>query len=309
MSKNFWDDQEPFRDGAPQLVDGKWQEPETYTPAPENTIQRKAAPRQQSEPEEMNVEELTEQVAQEDDEEDFESVLSDARLRLEQGKLYEMLMNHDLFEGVEADPKAAKSVQRQIRGWAKTQMEIMLGMRQEQTIQNTIVSSPFNELEVTILKKLASAASKGATESEEANISTQSRPEQPPKKKTLNTLGSGTNKTKPVTQPKPIQKKVEPIQRPKQNRQNLPPEMEPDYEPLSKPLHEMTSAELVERDKEALERQRNRKAALPPDRVPMPDYAQQEMMATMQVSRAVGNPTKGNLSAMIMANLKGAGKI
>ena len=41
----------------------------------------------------------------------------------------------------------------------------MLGIRQEQRgTQVAVVSSPFNDLEVTVLKMLASKMSKGATE-------------------------------------------------------------------------------------------------------------------------------------------------
>jgi len=309
MSKKFWDDDSGFSDNPVQYKDGKWQEGDTYTPVPDNTL-RNSRPQAHQQPkpvapQEVSLEELIEQVSQEDDEEDFESVLSDARLRLEQGKLYEMVMQHDLFSGLEVDPRATKSVQKQIRKFAQERMEIMLGMRQEKDAQNTIVSSPFNDTEVTVLKMLAEKASGGLSKSEEANRPHPVQTTQVAKKTTINTIGS-----KPKALVKPVQKKVEPLQRPKvQAKPLLPPEMEPDYEPLDKPIHEMTAAELAERDKQALERQKNRKSAIPADRAPMPDYATMEMIASSQVNKAVGNPQKGNLSAMIMANLKGAGKI
>ena len=76
-----------------------------------------------------------------------------------------MIMNHNIFEGVEADPKAVKFVQKQIRNFAKEQMEIMLGMRQEPSAQPAMSMDnfPFNSLEVEVLKMLASTATKGAT--------------------------------------------------------------------------------------------------------------------------------------------------
>jgi hypothetical protein len=315
MAKNIWEDEEPFRDGAPVMVNGQWQEPETYTPAPDNTLSkarqeqiqqaRQIQAQQDQDEGEYDVDELTDQVAE--DEDSYESVLSDARLRLEQGRLYEMVINHDLFNGADADPRATKSVQNQIRKFAKEQMEIMLGMRQESAQVTGIVSSPFNNLEVEVLKKIASAASKGATESEEAQNEAP-QPVQAPKKTTLNAIGSSKPKQQAKPQPKPIQKKVEPIQRKAQPKPSLPPEMEPNYEPLSKPLHEMTAAELAKRDQEALDRQRGRKAALPVDRAPMPDFATTEMIALQQVSRATSS-TKGNLSGLIMANLRSSGKI
>ncbi len=310
MSKNIWDD-EPFRDGQQEFSNGQWKPAETYAPVAENTIKAARALQQQQAvaEEELDIDELTDQVANEDDDDDFSEVLSDARLRLEQGKLYEMIMNHNLFEGFDADPRAVKSVQKQIVRFAKEKMECMLGMRQDPLAStNLTVSSPFNDLEVQILKKLASAASKGATETEEANQVEPAQPfTQPVKKKTLNTIGS---KPQPKPQPKPIAaKKPEPIKRQARPKNDLPPEMEPDYEPLSKPIHEMSPNELAERDRQALERQRGRKSAMPTDRAPMPDYATQEMLAMSQVQRAAGgvggmSALNGKLSQLVMANTK-----
>ncbi len=311
MSKDLWND-EPFRDGQQELVNGQWKEPETYTPVPENTIRAARAIQQQAveKEEELDLEELTDQVANDEDgDEDFTEVLTDARLRLELGRLYEMVMNHSLFDGVEVDARASKIVQKQIRKFAKEQIELTLGMRQEAVAATgTIVSSPFNDLEVTILKKLASAASKGATESEEANQTVEPVAAQPPKKKTLNTIGK--QQTKPPS--KPIAKRAEPIKRQTKTntRSDLPKEFEMDYEPLNKPVHEMTASELAERDRQATERQKNRMVITPKtERAPWPSFEQQVSIAEAQVSRAVGTPSKGNLSALIMANLKNSGKV
>lgn len=308
MSKNIWDDEEQFRDGAPVFENGQWKETETYIPVPDNEIRANKIKEAQALAAQYQIEEAEEsdQGHQEEneDEDDYTEVLSDARLRLEQGKLYEMIMNHSLFDGVDSDPRAVKIVQKQIHKVAKELMEVMLGMRQPVT-QSTHTISPFNTLEVEVLKELASAASKGATKTEEANTFVAKQEVQPSKKKTLNSIGM------PKQQPKakPIQKKAEPIQRKPQIRNTLPPEFEPDYEPLNKPIHEMSPEELVERDRQALERQRARKSAIPADRAPMPDYATQEMLALSQVSRATNSNLKGSLSALIVANLKNSGKI
>lgn len=307
MSKGIFDD-EPFRDGQPEFQGGQWKQADTYTPVPENTIRQARAIQkdQVKEEEEYDVDELTEQVSQdEDDEEDFTEVLSDARLRLEQGKLYETIMNHNLFEGFDADPRAVKSVQKQIVRFAKEKMEFMLGMRQDPTVSTSVaVVSPFNDLEVEVLKKLASAASKGATESEEANQPTETVQVQSVKKKTLNTISSN----KPKAQPKPIAKKSEPIKR--QPKPQAPVTSDPeDYVPLDKPFHEMTAQELAERDRQAAERQKDRKAAPPKNKTPWPDFATQEMLAMSQVSRATGgmggiSALNGKLSQLVLANTK-----
>ena len=307
MSKNIWDD-EPFRDGQPVYENGKWQEAATYAPVPENTIVAARAIQQQAQAEEeFDVEEFVEEAASDEDEDDFTEVLSDARLRLEQGKLYEMVMNHDLFGGVESDPRAAKSVQKQIRKFAKEQMEIMLGMRQEE-VAVTNATSDFSSLEVHALKDIAAKliSTRGMKEEDYPEEPAQGTPAAPPKKKTLNTIGSSKHKP----QSKPIAKKAEPIKRqakPKV-RNDLPKEFEMDYQPLDKPIHEMTPAELAQRDAEATERQKNKMVITPKEqRAHWPSYEEQTALAQAQVSRVTNS--QGNLSALIVANLKNAGKL
>jgi hypothetical protein len=311
---NIWDDQEPFRDNPVEFKSGGWKEAETYTPAPDNNILRQstvAQPHQESDYDEEMIEELADQ-ASEEDEEDYSDVLSDARLRLEQGRLYEMVIQHSLFEGLDADPRAIKSVQNQIRKFARERMEIMLGIRQEEsTANNSFVSSPFNDLEVIVLKKMASTFSKGATESEEASVPQEVMQVTAPKKKTtLNSIGTSKPKieqTKPKIAPKvqakPIQKAGEPIKRAAK------PKLEVNAEGLltGKALHEMTEAEKQEKIKQNIENQKGKIAAMPKDRMPMPDYNTMEMLAQTQASKGVGTLTKNNFTPLIMAALKKKG--
>jgi hypothetical protein len=313
MSKDIFGD-EPFRDGAPDFDGGQWKEPETYTPVPESALKNFKMPQPSSaqqviHQEEIDIEGLTEEVANEDDEEeDFSDVLTDARLRLELGRLYEMVMNHSLFDGVEVDERASKIVQKQIRKFAKEQIELTLGMRQEPTVQNNLtVVSPFNDLEVQVLKKLASAASKGATESEEANQVVESAPAQPPKKKTLNTIGKSSSQTKPLpkAQPKPIVKKAEPIQR--AARPQAQPERPP-KELTGKMLHEMTEEEKAEHVRGVNERNKAREQVIPKNRAPWPSFEEQVSIAQSQVSRAAGGNSgmsalNGSLSRLVMAGI------
>lgn len=312
---NIWDD-EPFHDGAPVLQNGEWMDPQTYSPVPDTQINHPLASVMQVQRVQED-EELPELVLQEDDDdEDYAGVLSDARLRLEQGKLYEMIMNHNLFDDVDADPRAAKSVQKQIRKWAKNQMEIMLGMAPDPPMHpEGFTSSPFNGLEVIVLKKLASVYSKGETESEAAESVPQPEPVAPtPKKKTLNSIGSSKPKNaqtpgpgKParakVEQAKPIQNKVEPIKREAKLKQ----EVSKEGVLTGKMLHEMTEQEKQQKIQDNIERNKG-KIIVPADRIPQPDYATREMLAYSQVSKVM-NPGKNNLSAAIMSALKNTGKI
>lgn len=316
---NIWDDQEPFRDNPVEFKSGQhgqaggWQSAEIYAPAPDNNILRQSVAKAPQEPEydEEMMEELAEHGSQEDDE-DYTDVLSDARLRLEQGRLYEMVIQHSLFEGLDADPRAIKSVQNQIRKFARERMEIMLGIRQEESAANNVfVSSPFNDLEVIVLKKVASTFSKGATESEEANVPEEVMQTVAPKKATLNSIGAAKPKTaqvkpknvQPKPQPKPIQKTSEPIKRTVKPK----PEVNQDGLLTGKALHEMTEEEKQQKIKQNIENQKGKVAAIPKDRAPMPDYNTMEMLAQTQASKGVGTLTKNNYTPLIMAALKNKG--
>jgi hypothetical protein len=213
------------------------------------------------------VEEILESI---ETEEDFSAVLNDANLRIEQGRLYQMIMNHNLFEGMEADEKAIQNVQKEIRKFARERMEIMLGMRQEQVAPSSIVSSPFNDLEVDILKKIASKATNGATETPEAN-QVAAAVREVPRRQTLNPIGGSTGLKKPAPvapqrpQPKPQQaqrplpsKPQAPIQRTKMDQtidQICAEEgisradLELEYVGIGKKLHELNSEELTQRQK------------------------------------------------------------
>jgi hypothetical protein len=146
----------------------------------------------------------------EEEQEDYSEILNDASLRLEQGNLYKMVMNSDLFANSGYDEKAVSNVTREIRNFAKERMEIMLGMRQEVSKEASFPAGafPFNALEVEVLKMLASTATKGASQEAE--------PFQPlatvgpiPRKNTINAIAlrGPTRPQQPVkTTARPLQK-------------------------------------------------------------------------------------------------------
>jgi hypothetical protein len=94
------------------------------------------------------------------------SVVDNARIRLEQGRLYEMLIKHNLFDGVDAMPQAVIKVQSEIKEFIIERLEILLGMKSEKQkeIHQIIKESQFNEMEVQALKMIASKVTKGASE-------------------------------------------------------------------------------------------------------------------------------------------------
>lgn len=147
-----------------------------------------------------------------EEEDDFTAVLSSADLRLDQGALYKMIMNSNLFENVTADPRAVKYVEREIKRFARERMEVTLGMRPERQAQpeQVVVSSPFNALEVQVLKQLASTVSKGVTESPQAEQVAQKIA----RKEGINPISGGNKPQATLTPAKPAQVPARPLAKP-----------------------------------------------------------------------------------------------
>lgn len=322
MSNNFFagpdDENEEFRDVPDEVVEGQ-QAPvpniRQNRPPAAPVVQQAPAP-QPPTSQDTEEEEITEE------EEDFSSILTDARLRLEQGRLYEMLINHNLFEGTDADEKAIRYVQKQIRNFAKEQMEIMLGMRQEVSKQEvpvlTAENFPFNDLEVQALKALARAATGGATEAPEAQ--TFSGVQEAPKRTGLNPVNvKQAPKPAPVTKSiskvaaKPLaQKAAQPIKRTQKeididrilaeegiSREEYERQYNPNYKPLDKYPTEMDPEELKRRNAQARVRR-----AINPNAIPMPTVEQEEMMYTQRAQAAASHPQMQNLMSLLLNQKK-----
>jgi hypothetical protein len=219
----------------------------------------------------------------EEDDEDTSISMNDANLRLEQGRLYQMILKHDLFGETDADPKAIRNVQREIRRFVRERMETMLGIRQEQVLQQTIVSPPFNDMEVTVLKMLASKMSKGATEQTQAAPA----PVPAPKKDGITSIsGSLRGDAKPTvistpTAPKPVAKqpvKNAPAQKPQQSA------LKTEDSLLQKPIDQMTQEELLAYNQAAEQRTASKYAKKPSGLTPHPSPQQLEAMYTIQAS-------------------------
>jgi hypothetical protein len=231
----------------------------------------------------------------EDDEEDTSSIMHDANLRLEQGRLYQMVLQGDIFADTNADPKAIKNVQREIRKYVRERMETMLGIRQEQAVE-TVVSSPFNDLEVTALKMLASRVSGGATEKV-----VKEGPELPPAPPKKDGITSISGSLRPQTTP--LRKEVKPLQKSNPLKKSNPKSAIKEEESnLKKPIEEMTPEELAAHDKAALERRSRNYAAMPNNLVPHPSPQALEMLYTQQVAQ---NPAPGSAVARMTDLING----
>jgi len=300
--ENLWDDDNSFVDMPDEAqLDSNGQlkqSPPVRLPRPAPTPTPSNGRLVRGEPEVEAIEEELEEEVVEEDEEDFSEVLNDASLRLEQGNLYKLIMNHNLFEGIEADPKAVQNVQKEIKKFAKERMEIMLGMRREtSTVEHLEIDFPFNAVEVEVLKKLAFTATKGASENSDRYVpevtKTTQEVERVSRKHTLNTIGNTKTSKKGTTQAKkPLNSKPStPIKRTRLDltidqialEEGIPRELlEEDISGLGgKPLHEMSEHEIMERNRIIAKRRTGQVKSS--SAIPMATPEQQEMLA---VSRA-----------------------
>lgn len=98
----------------------------------------------------------------------FESDLDPVQIataRIEQGNLYKLLIDNDIFEGVNASPDVLQKVRKEIVQFATMRLEILLGIRKVER-RNTVASSSvsLDEEEVMLLKGLL-----GKVKGKEAN--------------------------------------------------------------------------------------------------------------------------------------------
>jgi hypothetical protein len=240
--------------------------------------------------------------------EDVESILTNANLRLEQGNLYRMIMGHDIFQGVDADPQAIANVQAEIRGFVKERMEIMLGMKTETSKVETLeIDFPFNEMEVKALKALAFAATKGASEHSDAYVPEVRRTSQElptvssaPRKAGLNTIGGSTKRpSKPAQQQAPQRtskplptRAAAPVKKTKLDldidqicrEEGISRELlEENHVLLNKPLNQLTDSEVMARNKRVRNAHATTRHAMP-----QPGYDQELSLASSHAQSIVG---------------------
>jgi hypothetical protein len=93
-------------------------------------------------------------------------IMSSAMVQLEQAKLYDMFLKHNLFDGVKANPEALKRVEQELKDFILERLQILLGMKQEkkvQQVQQFKVELPFNNVEIEFLKALSLKGTGGAS--------------------------------------------------------------------------------------------------------------------------------------------------
>lgn len=200
-----------------------------------------------------------------------EKTVSQALLRLEQGRLYQMLIEHDFFEGIDANNEAINEVREELKTFIIERLEILLGIKEEPSKEpaKVEVELPFNELEILALKRVASKVTGGESEKIQVKREVKGtiKPLNPNKNQRKQTL-----KSKETALPKQnkqiVRKTVErPVEQPKERQQ------------LTKPIHMMTPEELAEHNRTIPKS----KKGVPIRSLPQPTSNQQEMYFQSQM--------------------------
>jgi hypothetical protein len=202
-------------------------------------------------------------------------VLNTAKVRLEQARLYEMVLEHDMFSGVNSDPRAIHKVQTEIKNFIMERLEILLGMRQEKQKQQADSSTQFNDMEVAALKDLAFKLTKGATASAEPQATSAV-----PKQTGLKTL-SQAMKTQNIA---PVKQRTATT---------------PARKPINKSIRDMTQDELLERSRQV----KSGKKAMPVNQQPLP---MPEDGLSYGGGAQAGQNAQGNDATSIIARALGA---
>lgn len=229
---------------------------------------------------------VEEETYTEEELEDDPDLIFNARMRLEQGRLYEMLLNHNLFEGASAHPKAVANVERELKTYIKGRLEVLLGLKPDPKIvkqapQQVAHELPFNDLEITLLKQVLSKMTKGATEKKEEPSSPKPVAVQQETKIKPLAISEPKKMVLPKKEPVKITVKKKPevvVQNRQPARQVLakkPVQAEYEPPPLKKHPSKMTASELMARNKYISENQKRAKADVPEhQKLPMPSADQ-----------------------------------
>ena len=148
MNNTFWDDEDPVSEY--ELVEEAQEVEELAAQYAEQPVVVEA--------DEEELEEILEEASFDLDHEEA-NIVYNTRIRLEQAKLYEMLINHDLFEGVNVDARAVSIVRNELKHYIVKRLEILMGLR-EPVVRET-QRSEFNSVEKDFLRQLAAKGTKG----------------------------------------------------------------------------------------------------------------------------------------------------
>lgn len=213
------------------------------------------------------------------------AVLSEAMQRIEQAKLYELLVNHELLAPGSASPEIQKKVQDEIRAFVIERLETLLGIRKEQQKQSSL---DLTQEEVRVLKMLAAKViGKDTPKSEPQITPLAANPNQP---KVNPVAAPQIQRPAQVTQP--VQQQTRMVKKKKPMGQQ--PQQKP--EPIPQDLTPERAAEI------AAKRGPRKQAASVPQSKPMPNpqmmdqiVAQKTLGQTGMVKSVGGDSVNSNL--------------
>jgi hypothetical protein len=213
--RNLFDEEEEIVSEYDQL--------QNQEPIRQERPQQRQQQYQQSAPQPQYVQEQEIAYTLESNEED---ILEEAIVRLEQARLYEMLIKHDIFEGVDGNPIALQNVQNELKSYIIDRLQILLGIKAddlapERYSERTVkVELPFNRLEIEALKDIANKLTKGASgdmqEREVIEAEEEMKPTQPQR---LKSLGMSKPKQAPSQAPSQAPRYEAPAAQPAPQRQ------------------------------------------------------------------------------------------
>ena len=172
--------------------------------------------------------------------------VSKAILRLEQGRLYQMLIEHNFFDGLTAMEEAVNTVQEELKDFIIERLEVLLGIREDSKKEQAAVPElPFNQLEITALKQIAYKITGGASSRVEPikTISNTIKPLKQEKKAESKVINK-------ISSPKPVQSVQKPIQQVSKPILKREPKPRVERKPSTKSPFEMTQDELIARNNE-----------------------------------------------------------
>lgn len=279
---NFWnEDQEEDKYMSEE-------EAEQILTNPNSNIQTKEYELEDQDEEQDAIDAFQQEIA---DEQSTQDLASKAMLQLEKGKLFKMLLDHNLFEGVDADPEAIKWAEKEVKAYVSERLEVLLGLKRDPKKQEIKyqVESPFTEVEIDLLKKFVSKMSNGATQ----------QIKEVPKTNTIKSMAQTPQAPKPLKSSlstsapkKAVSEGKKKVATPLQTSQKIITKSKAvakttiESKPLDKPIHLMTAAEVAQRNKEISARNAANKAVPEGYQPPVYDANQLEMMYMQRNARS-----------------------
>lgn len=233
------------------------------------------------------------QAVQEEETEEIEYVrpkqnkpISQALLRLEQGKLYQMLIEHDLFSDVDANQQAVDSVQKEMKDFITSRLEVLLGMRQDgdYSRQQEKTESPFTEIEIDALKSLAKKLTGGLSQ----------KIEEQPKTGNFTPVGNADRAQSMINKLSP--KKIEPV---KKIQKTIVQKKQPIYREPKKSFDDLTEEDLIARNNAI-----QNKKAYPEHAKPLPQLTADQQRVHYESSMN-STPKQQSLINAVLAATKG----